>query len=322
MHPDAAFRMDEGAARAFVAGEGFGVLFAQTPEGPRAAQLPVVVDADGSLRFHLARGNALTPYLAGATALFVAQGPHAYVSPRWYGAGPDEVPTWNYLSVEVEGVVRPLDRAGLRGQIDALAATYEDEPWAIDSIDPARAEAMLGAIAGFALVPTAWRGTAKLSQNKPVDVRERVTARLGSHPLAAWMRAAMLGGALLLGACDPLEDTDWLLGAARSPEGTRIARLWCPDLCDVPGSTVVTVSPAGRAVPVERDENGFPPQGALPEEDVVLRFDAGGFEGAPIAARWTAPDELTVTAPCPAARDAVAGGVRIRLRATDCKAPA
>ncbi len=191
MHPNAAFHMDEDAARDFVAEEGFGTVFAMTPNGPRAAQVPVVIDADGALRFHLARANALTPHLAGTRALFVASGPHAYVSPTWYAAGPDEVPTWNYVSVEVEGIVTPIDRAALVGQIEAMAATYEAEPrWRLDRMAAHKAEAMLGAIHGFALVPDAWRGTAKLSQNKPPVVRERVIAALGDHPLADRMRAA------------------------------------------------------------------------------------------------------------------------------------
>ena len=191
MHPNAAFRMGEDAARAFVADEGFGSLFVTTPAGPRVAQVPVVAGADGGLCFHVARANAVTAYLDGATALFVVQGPHGYISPRWSAAGSDEVPTWNYLSVEVEGTVRALDRAGLREQIDALAATYEDEPqWAVDQIDPQKAEAMLDAILAFELVPTAWRGTAKLNQNKPTEVRARVAEQLSDHPLGAWMRTA------------------------------------------------------------------------------------------------------------------------------------
>lgn len=323
MHPNPAFRMDEDAARAFVSREGFGALFLATPDGPQVVQVPVVTSGDGCLRFHVARANRATPHLDGATALFVAQGPHAYVSPRWYAAGPDEVPTWNYLSVEVAGTVRAIDRAALREQIDALAARYEAEPqWAVDQIDPQKAEAMLDAIAGFALVPTAWRGTAKLNQNKPAAVRERVADALGDHPLARWMRAVALGGMLMLGACGEPDDPDWLLAEGWSPDRTQVARLWCPDRCDVPGSTVLTVSPAGQTVTVEPDDDGFPPQGDLPADDVALRFDAGGAEGAPVAIRWTGSRELTATAPCPAARDAAWGKIAIRLRATDCKAPA
>ncbi len=184
MHPDPAFRWDEARARAFVAAEGFGALFAATPDGPRVAHVPVVTGADGSLRFHLARTNALAAHLASATALFVAQGPHAYISPQWYADGPDQVPTWNYVAVEVEGIVHPIDRAALREQIDALAMTYEPEPqWSVDAMDPGKAEAMFDAILGFELVPTAWRSTAKLSQNKSPAIRARVAAALGDHPL-------------------------------------------------------------------------------------------------------------------------------------------
>lgn len=190
MHPNAAFRMGEDAARAFVADEGFGQLFVTTPDGPRVAHVPVVADADGILRFHIARSNAVTPHLDGASALFVVQGPHAYISPGWYAAGPDEVPTWNYVSVEVEGKVRALDRTGLRDQIETLTATFESEPqWSMERMNPKKAEAMMNAIIAFELVPTAWRGTAKLNQNKPAEVRARVADRLGDHPLAAWMRA-------------------------------------------------------------------------------------------------------------------------------------
>lgn len=191
MHPNAAFRMDEDAARAFVADEGFGMVIVATPEGPAVAQVPVVMGADGTLRFRVARGNRVTPHLDSATALFVVQGPHAYIPPRWYAAGPDEVPTWNYVSVEVEGTVRALDRDGLRDQLDALTARFEPETgWAMDQMNPKKAEAMMNTIVAFELIPTAWRGTAKLSQNKSTDIRARVTEQLADHPLGRWMRAA------------------------------------------------------------------------------------------------------------------------------------
>ena len=38
---------------------------------------------------------------------------------------------------------RAIDRAGLREQIDTLAATYEVKPqWAVDQIDPRKADAI------------------------------------------------------------------------------------------------------------------------------------------------------------------------------------
>ena len=177
MHPNSAFRWEDRAAmRELVAGVGFGMLFAATPDGPRVAHLPVVWSGDDRLLFHLARGNALTRHLDGATALFSVLGPDGYVSPDWYGLDSNQVPTWNYLAVEVEGRVEQLDCDGLVAQFDALAAAQEARlapkpAWTRAKMDPKAFEALLRGITGFALTVQAWRGTAKLGQNKPEAAR-------------------------------------------------------------------------------------------------------------------------------------------------------
>jgi len=177
MHPNSAFRWEDRAAtRELVAGVGFGMLFAATPDGPRVAHVPVVWSGDDRLLFHLARGNALTRHLDGATALFSVLGPDGYVSPDWYGLDSNQVPTWNYLAVELEGRVEQLDRDGLVAQLDALAAAQEARlapkpAWTRTKMDPKAFEALLRGITGFALTVQAWRGTAKLGQNKPEAAR-------------------------------------------------------------------------------------------------------------------------------------------------------
>ncbi len=176
MHPNPLFRWDDRQAmRGFVADIAFGTLFASTPDGPRGAQVPVVIDGD-RLHLHLANSNGIARHLDGATALFVVTGPHGYISPDWYGLGPDEVPTWNYVSVELEGVVRKLDRDGMVAQIDALSAVQErllapKPAWTRRKMDPGKAERMMTAITGFEMTITAWRGTRKLGQNKPAAAR-------------------------------------------------------------------------------------------------------------------------------------------------------
>lgn len=202
MHPNRAFRWeDRGAMRALVSDIGFGALFVGTPDGPRVAHLPVVIDGD-ELRFHIARGNGLTRHLDGATALFTVMGPDAYVSPDWYGLGPDQAPTWNYLAVELEGKVRRLERHELLAQIDALGAIHEGrlapkQPWTRAKADPAYIERLLGGIHGFVMVISAWRGTMKLAQGKPTEARAAVADALeaqGRRALAHLMRALIDGG--------------------------------------------------------------------------------------------------------------------------------
>jgi transcriptional regulator len=177
MHPNAVFRWEDRVAmRQLVEGIGFGSLFAATPDGPRVAQVPIVWDGDDRLLFHLARGNALTRHLDGATALFSVLGPDGYVSPDWYGLDHNQVPTWNYLAVELEGRVEQLDRGGLIAQLDALATVQEARlapkpAWTRAKMDDHAFVALLRGITGFAMTVQAWHGTAKLGQNKPEAAR-------------------------------------------------------------------------------------------------------------------------------------------------------
>ena len=198
MHPNAAFRWEDcEAMRALVAELGFGALFCGTPDGPRVAHAPVVWLDDTTLGLHLARGNGIVRHLDGATALFVAQGPDGYVSPDWYGLGDDQVPTWNYVAVELEGVMRRMDHDALVAQIDRLVAQEEGRldkaPWTRAKMDPALFDKMTGAIVGFRLEVAGWRGTLKLGQNKPEAARlsaaDGVEAS-GRRGIAHWMRSA------------------------------------------------------------------------------------------------------------------------------------
>jgi transcriptional regulator len=198
MHPNRKFHIqDRGAMAALVRELGFGVLFAPTPEGLRSVHVPALLDGD-RLRFHVSRRNLVHAALAdGGDALFVATGPHAYISPEWYGLE-DRVPTWNYVGVELEGPVRALDEAGLVQLVDALSAEQEARlapkvPWTRDKMSEGRFQGLLKAIAGFEMVITAWRGTAKIDQDKPSEVRARIADALagrGQLAMAELMRKA------------------------------------------------------------------------------------------------------------------------------------
>ena len=197
MHPNAAFRTeDRTLMEALVEEIGFGMIFATTPDGPRIAHTPLVWTGDGAVQFHLARGNALTRHIDGTTVVALVNGPDAYVSPRWY-ADRAQVPTWNYVALEMEGRVRRMDADGLTGMLETLvereeARLPEGEAWTTASIAPAGFRALLAQIVGFELEVQSWRPTFKLSQNKPAAERERVADALvanGAPALAQLMRA-------------------------------------------------------------------------------------------------------------------------------------
>jgi transcriptional regulator len=197
MHPNPRFHWeDRDAMRALVGKIAFGALFTHTPEGPRVAHVPAIWLDDDYIGMHVARGNAITRHLDGASALFVVQGPDSYVSPDWYGLGQDEVPTWNYVTIELEGRCVQMDRDALVAQIDRLTAEQEarlapKRPWTRAKSDPDKIDKMFDAVIGFTLEIEAWRGTRKLGQNKAESARLSAADRLeaqGRGAIAQWMR--------------------------------------------------------------------------------------------------------------------------------------
>jgi len=188
MHPNPNFRWPEnvGNARsdmeAIIAQIGFGMVFATTSDGPRVAHVPIFSTGDGALQFHLANGNALTRYINGMNILCVINGPDSYISPDWYDED-NHVPTWNYLSLELEGPVRQMDNDGLIAHLQDLSAINEEKltdksPWTIEKMDEKLFHKMTKAITGFEMEIKAWRSTAKLSQNKSDKLRDNIILNL------------------------------------------------------------------------------------------------------------------------------------------------
>lgn len=195
MHPNPLFRSkDCQLLETLIEEIGFGMVFLTTPDGPRVAHTPLLSTGTGKVRFHLARGNALTKHLEGATALVTVNGPDAYVSPRWYD-NRDTVPTWDYVSLEMEGRIRRLTDEELEEFLHAAIARHEarieGEQWRASESSEATWGKLFGGIVGFELDVQTWRPTLKLSQKKSVAERARIAegqAAAGRPAIAAHMR--------------------------------------------------------------------------------------------------------------------------------------
>lgn len=199
MHPDSRFTVEGRATLlAFVAAHPFVTLAAGIKGAPIIAQAPVVIREFGGeivLDFHVSRGNALAPHLVqGFSAVALATSEDAYISPDWYESA-DQVPTWNYCSVEAHGFVAALNTDELIAQLDALSEQEEarllPKPlWTRQKMSAGQFEAMLRGIVGGRLTVERLTGTFKLSQNKSDADRLGAAAGLGGHPLAKLMREA------------------------------------------------------------------------------------------------------------------------------------
>lgn len=198
MHPDNRFRVEDRAVLLdFIAAHPFVTIAASVGGRPLVAQSPVVIrelSGEIALDFHLSRGNVLTPHLTqGFRAVVLATGLDAYVSPDWYESA-DQVPTWNYQSVEAEGSVAPLNDGELVALLDDLSAQEEarllpKKPWTRDKMKAGKFDGLLRGIQGGRLFVERLEGTSKLSQNKSDADRLGAAKGLGKHPVAAIMRS-------------------------------------------------------------------------------------------------------------------------------------
>lgn len=168
---------------------------------PHVSHVPLLLLADcephGTLIGHFARANPHWRHVSGVESIAIFHGPHAYVSPSWYGEPEKMVPTWNYATAHAHGAIEVVtDAVAAQRILDALVRRFEDgreSPWRFAMAERER-DALLSGIVAFRLRVRRLEGKFKLSQNRTPADRRRVIAALAQqdHPdaqaTAAWMR--------------------------------------------------------------------------------------------------------------------------------------
>ena len=163
----------------------FGLLLSHGEAGLVASHIPFLIERHREelhLLGHLARPNSQVEDLRRAEeVLTIFSGPHAYISPSWYAAGP-AVPTWNYVDVHAYGPVRLIEDGGwLRHLLRRLSDRHESgnpAPWRMQDLPEPYLKGMLKGIIGLDITVTRVEGKFKLSQNRPAVDRPHVIAAL------------------------------------------------------------------------------------------------------------------------------------------------
>ena len=202
--PPAFARHETGELFDLVEAHSFGLLVSQHDGQPTATHLPLIVERaappQGRLLGHFARANPQWQSLEGQDVLCVFSGPHAYVSPTWYGRA-NMVPTWNYVAAHVVGRCTLLDEDASAEVLTRMVATYERSlpaPWSIDS-GSEFFQRLARQIVAFRLDVTRIEGKWKLGQNHPAEVRTSAAAHLAeqadpqAQEIAALMRRTLEG---------------------------------------------------------------------------------------------------------------------------------
>ena len=186
------FAVDDRAAIArLVHDYPFAMLVTPGSPEPFVSHLPLLLvpegESHGTLIGHFARANPHWRHVQDVESLVVFHGPHAYVSPSWYGQPERMVPTWNYATVHAHGTLEIIANAlETRGVLDALIQRFEGgrtAPWTLRMPDRER-DAMVAAIVAFRICVTRLEGKFKLSQNRTPADRARVAVALKAEGYA------------------------------------------------------------------------------------------------------------------------------------------
>jgi transcriptional regulator len=175
---------DQDAFRTLIQERGFATFVTVADGAPFATHCPLTWKPEGgphgTLVGHIAKANPQWQHFDGkGEALAIFHGPHAYISPSWYGQHPS-VPTWNYVTVHAYGVPEVLPAGEARDLLRALVDQYEakDSDWSMDALPEGYMTGMVRGIVAFAMPITRLEAKSKLSQNRGVEDRKRVIARL------------------------------------------------------------------------------------------------------------------------------------------------
>ncbi|WP_066586600.1 FMN-binding negative transcriptional regulator [Cellulomonas timonensis] len=180
---------DEARLRELIRQHGWALLVSTADDGMVASHVPVLLDEDEPgdslvIVSHVGRPDELLHQMgSGREVLLVVEGPYGYVSPSWYQHGP-AVPTWDYISAHLYGQLELLDADETYRVLSQTVDQYEKplpDPVLLPDVAEYAHRTARGA-AGFRIRVTRWQGKAKLSQDKPRAVVERVVAALEDDP--------------------------------------------------------------------------------------------------------------------------------------------
>jgi len=135
---------------------------------------------------HVGRPDEVAHELGQHEVLLIVQGPHGYISPSWYAPG-DIIPTWNHVTAHLWGTPEILSDEDNLAALDHLTNHFEQhvaEPRGLH-LDPEYSRRVARGTVGVRVRVSRFDARAKLSQNKPPEVVDRIVAALeGDGPYA------------------------------------------------------------------------------------------------------------------------------------------
>lgn len=141
--------------------------------------IEVTEDADGKITIysHISRANPQWKTFGSQEIMLIFQGPHTYISPRWYNHV--NVPTWNYMMIHVYGTVRLLTDDELFAFLSRLVHAHEmNTSYSLEGLPLDFVQKEIKGVVGFAIDVTRIDAGYKLSQNRNDEDHENIVRGL------------------------------------------------------------------------------------------------------------------------------------------------
>lgn len=178
---------DRKAAFALMEANPFATVVTIFNDQAQISHLPLVPQKAGEdieLIGHLARANPHSRTLASSMCNVIFHGAHTYITPKWYKE--NDVPTWNYSVVHIEGKVTLIEEASEIIECLKILSGHTEKLWPSgwefflpeDLSNPKDIE---NSIVGFRISIEKLNFKQKLSQNRSQEDKARVIEGLRSR---------------------------------------------------------------------------------------------------------------------------------------------
>lgn len=167
----------------FIEENSFAILVNQSNSKINATHIPLFIEKSDEnqliLSGHISKLNPQSKNFAeNGTVLAIFSGAHSYISSSWYDY--EEVPTWNYLAVHVEGKIEILNEEQKLLHLENLVNKYEknsEKPISTKSLSKETMSQANGILA-FNIIVTKIEAVKKLSQNKSENNKKSIISHL------------------------------------------------------------------------------------------------------------------------------------------------
>jgi transcriptional regulator len=167
----------------FIEEKSFAILVNQSNDKINATHIPLFIEESNEnqlvLSGHISKLNPQSEnFEENGKVLAIFSGAHSYVSSSWYDY--EEVPTWNYLAVHLEGKIEILNEEQKLLHLENLTNKYEknsENPISTKSLSEKTMRQSNGIIA-FNIIVENIDAVKKLSQNKSEHNKKSIISHL------------------------------------------------------------------------------------------------------------------------------------------------